>query len=231
MVLSRSLDPMMGNPFNPPVNSGGIFGSRLFAFADKLDSTNRLYWDLLDAEGWAWPGQAKRGEVPLTLAHLRAQGQSALPTGRRQDPQLRDQEGQLWWLAESLGHEVDSDVQKRIGRTSSQDSGVASDADIVVATASLEVGFDDDRVGAVLQHKAPHDAAQFLQRKGRAGRNSATRPWTVVVLSDWGAIAMPGTPTTLSSVLNSLQNHCRLTTSTCSESKPCTACLTGWLGN
>ncbi len=85
-----------------------------------------------------------------------------------------------------LGHEIDGDVQKQVGRTSSQDSGVARDADIVVATASLEVGFDDDRVGAVLQHKAPHDVAQFLQRKGRAGRNAATRPWTVVVLSDWG---------------------------------------------
>ncbi|WP_267618363.1 protein DpdJ [Gordonia bronchialis] len=186
MALSRSLDAMTGNPFNPPIDSEGIVGSRLFAFTDKLDSTNRLYWDLLDAEGWAWPGQVKRGAAPLTLAHLRSHGQSVLPVGRRQDPLLRDQEGQYWWLAESLGHEVDSDVQKRIGRTSSQDSGVASDADIIVATASLEVGFDDDRVGAVLQHKAPHDVAQFLQRKGRAGRNAATRPWTVVVLSDWG---------------------------------------------
>lgn len=186
MVLSRSLDPMTGNPFNPPVDSEGIAGSRLFVFTDKLDSTNRLYWDLLDAEGWAWPTKVKQGDRPLTLAHLRSQGQSALPTGQRQDPLLRDQQGQLWWLAESLGHEIESDVQKRIGRTSSQDSGVTADADIVVATASLEVGFDDDRVGAVLQHKAPHDAAQFLQRKGRAGRNSATRPWTVVVLSDWG---------------------------------------------
>jgi hypothetical protein len=186
MVLSRSLDPMTGNPFNPPVDSEGIAGSRLFAFTDKLDSVNRLYWDLLDAEGWAWPGKVKQGNTPLTLAHLRSQGQSALPPGQRQDPSSRDQQGQLWWLAESLGHEIDSDVQKRIGRTSSQDSGVAADADIVVATASLEVGFDDDRVGAVLQHKAPHDVAQFLQRKGRAGRNSATRPWTVVVLSDWG---------------------------------------------
>lgn len=186
MVLSRSLDPMTGNPFNPAVDSEGIVGSRLFAFTDKLDSTNRLYWDLLDAEGWAWPGQVKQGTAPLTLAHLRSQGQSGLPPGQRQAPSLRDQEGQLWWLAETLGHEIDSDVQKRVGRTSSQDSGVAADADIVVATASLEVGFDDDRVGAVLQHKAPHDVAQFLQRKGRAGRNSATRPWTVVVLSDWG---------------------------------------------
>ena len=186
MLLSRILDPMTGNPLNPPVESAGIFGNRLFAFTDKLDSTNRLYWDLLDAEGWAWPGTVKERTNPLTLAHLRSRDQGRLSPARREIPDLRDPEGQYWWLAEELGHEIDGDVQKRIGRTSSQDSGVAADADVVVATASLEVGFDDDRVGAVVQHKAPHDAAQFLQRKGRAGRNAATRPWTVVVLSDWG---------------------------------------------
>ena len=186
MAISRTLDPMNGNPFNPPVDSGGIFGSRVFAFTDKLDSTNRLFWDLLDAEGWAWPRRPKQGAVPLTLAHLRSRDQGQLSATRREDPALRDPEGQYWWLAEFLGHEIDGDVQKSIDRTSSQDSGVAADADVVVATASLEVGFDDDRVGAVLQHKAPRDAAQFLQRKGRAGRNAATRPWTIVVLSDWG---------------------------------------------
>ena len=186
MVLSRALDPMTGNPFSPPVDSGGVFGRRLFAFTDKLDSTNRLYWDLLDAEGWAWPGQAKRGANPLTLAHLRSGEQGRLAIAQRENPSVRDADGQHWWLAENLGHEIEGDVQKRVGRTSSQDSGVAADADVVVATASLEVGFDDDRVGAVLQHKAPHDAAQFLQRKGRAGRDAKTRPWTVVVLSDWG---------------------------------------------
>jgi hypothetical protein len=186
MVLSRTLDPMTGNPLNPPVDSAGIFGSRLFAFTDKLDSTNRLYWDLLDAEGWAWPGTANRGANPLTLAHLRSRDQGRLSPARKETPELRDPEGQYWWLAEELGHEIDGDVQKRIDRTSSQDIGVAADAEVVVATASLEVGFDDDRVGAVVQHKAPHDAAQFLQRKGRAGRNAATRPWTLVVLSDWG---------------------------------------------
>lgn len=186
MSLSRSLDPMTFNPFRPQIDSDGVAGTRLFAFTDKLDSTNRLYWDLLDAEGWAWPGHLKSNTTPLTLAHLRSETQGRIPAGLRQDPVRRDQDGQTWWLAEYLGHEVDDDVQKRVGRTSSQDSGVAADADIVVATASLEVGFDDDRVGAVLQHKAPHDAAQFLQRKGRAGRNAATRPWTVVVLSDFG---------------------------------------------
>jgi hypothetical protein len=38
----------------------------------------------------------------------------------------------------------------------------------------------------VLQHKAPHSPAAFLQRKGRAGRRQDMRPWTVVVLSDYG---------------------------------------------
>ncbi len=53
----------------------GLVGSRLFAFTDKLDSTNRLYWDLLDAEGWAWPGRPKRRHNPHTLAHLRSPSQ------------------------------------------------------------------------------------------------------------------------------------------------------------
>lgn len=186
MALSRALDPMRGDPFDPPVDSGGVFGNRMFAFADEMDTTNRLYWDLLDAEGWAWPGAVKRGVNPLTLAHLRSGSQARLPLTHRESPIARDQDGQYWWLSEHLGHGLEGDVQKYIGRTSSQDSGVSAEADVVVATASLEVGFDDDRVGAVLQHKAPHDVAQFLQRKGRAGRNATTRPWTVVVLSGWG---------------------------------------------
>lgn len=186
MSLSRSLDVLHGNPFNPPIDSGGLAGTRLFAFTDKLDSTNRLYWDLLDAEGWSWPGRPNTNHKPHTLAHLRSPSQDQLAVGQRQPTDARDKDGQLWWLSELLGHDVDGDVQKKLDRTSSQDSGVATDADIVIATASLEVGFDDDRVGAVLQHKAPHDVAQFLQRKGRAGRNAATRPWTVVVLSNFG---------------------------------------------
>jgi hypothetical protein len=185
MALSRTLDSTADDPFEPPPSSAGIFGSKLFAFTDKLDSTNRLYWDLLHAEGWQWPGRplARR---PLTLAHLRAEDQTRLAPDRRQPASDRDPDGQWWWLPEQLGHGVNADRQLRIGRTSSQDRGVATDAQVIVATATLEVGFDDDRVGAVLQHKAPHDAAQFLQRKGRAGRNLSTRPWTVVVLSDWG---------------------------------------------
>ena len=56
----------------------------------------------------------------------------------------------------------------------------------MVATSSLEVGVDDPNVGAVIQHKSPRNMASFLQRKGRGGRSKYMRPWTSVVLSDYG---------------------------------------------
>lgn len=186
MVLARCLDSTADDPFMPPPSSDGVFGSRLFVFTDKLDSTNRLYWTLLDAEGWAWPDRPNDRHRPLTLAHLRSETQDRLRGDLQERAAERDPDGQWWWLPEHLGQGVSADRSLRIGRTSSQDRGVSADAQVVVATATLEVGFDDDRVGAVVQHKAPHDAAQFLQRKGRAGRKEVTRPWTVVVLSDWG---------------------------------------------
>jgi hypothetical protein len=186
MVLARSLDKIDDDDMLAGIpSSDQVFGSRLFVFTDKLDSTNRLYWDLLNAEGQWRPGRAL-SRRPLTLAHMRSTEQSRARPGVMQAAADRDADGQWWWMPELLGHGVEDDESLAIGRTSSQDRGVAPDAQVVVATATLEVGFDDDRVGAVLQHKAPHDAAQFLQRKGRAGRHPATRPWTVVVLSDWG---------------------------------------------
>ena len=81
-------------------------------------------------------------------------------------------DGQSWDLAERTGHHLDPDLRSgelRVGRTSSQDVGVDPDADLIVATASLEVGFNDLRTGLILQHKAPHDPAAFIQRRGRAG--------------------------------------------------------------
>ena len=73
-----------------------------------------------------------------------------------------------------------------VGRTSSQDTGVHINANVIVATAALEVGYDDEDVGAVLQHKAPRSYASFLQRKGRAGRTRRMRPITVTILSEYG---------------------------------------------
>lgn len=167
MLMRRMLD------ISPGVPSHRAFGSKVFAFTDDLDVTNRLHSQLEDAEGWR-PGGVNR-KPQGSLATLRAAGGP--------DAQLREQAGQVWSFAEQNGtlqHQV------RVARTTSRDSGVDAGADIVVATASLEVGFDDPHVGAVLQHKAPRDAAQFLQRRGRAGRDPIMRPWTVAILSDFG---------------------------------------------
>lgn len=174
MLLRRMLDsPGL-------VGSEGVYGSKLFAFCDNLDLVNRLYRQLLDAEGLNPFNRPKPNG--FVLAGLRL-AEQALLTGETVDWRQRDSDGQYWWFAEWIGCGT---APLSIGRTSSQDSGVLKDADVIVATASLEVGFDDPRVGAVLQHKAPRDEAQFLQRIGRAGRMQTQRPWTVVVLSDFG---------------------------------------------
>lgn len=175
MLLGRSLDPQPANPgqeFHPP--SAGVQGQRAFVFSDDLDVINRLYHDLLSAEaygpryGWKEP-----------LANLR---------GRQQpDPEGRDRLGQTWWMAEEIGHPLQARTGVlRVSRTTAQDRGVDDLSNLIVCSSALEVGFDDDQVGAVLQHKAPQSLASFLQRKGRAGRTRTMRPWTLLVLSDYG---------------------------------------------
>jgi hypothetical protein len=168
MLLRRVLDPSE----DPP--SKGFYGSRVFAFTDDLDVTNRLFHNLLDAEGRDSWGRPLRGRQPL--AALRSHGAA--------DGRERLIVGQSWLLCQEIGHGLE--LPLTIGRSSSQDTGVTPDADVIVATASLEVGFNDLEVGGVIQHKAPRDMASFLQRKGRAGRRRTMRPWTVVVLSDYG---------------------------------------------
>jgi hypothetical protein len=150
----------------------GTSGSRMFAFTDNLDVTNRLYWDLANAEGVRRP----RG----SLAQLRN------PAAADGDLNERDRDGQIWQLPLDLGWALDAADRLRVRRTSSQDAGVDPDSDVIVATSSLELGFDDPEVGSVVQHKAPRDDAAFIQRKGRSGRVREMRPWTIVVLSDYG---------------------------------------------
>jgi hypothetical protein len=128
---------------------------------------------LRDAEAYTIFGKPDPGRD--TLASLRARGP---------DDRARELEGQRWRICEDIGHPLDQRLV--VGRTTSQDAGVTQNANIVVATAALEVGFNDPQVGAVIQHKAPRGMASFLQRKGRAGRDRAMRPLTVTVLSDYG---------------------------------------------
>ena len=168
MLTKRILD----NSISP--KSGGIFGTKSFVFTDDVDVLQRLYYQLLDAEGRYSNGNFNPKKEPLASIRY--------PNGSLQ----RFTGGQSWDMSLKIGHSLDSNDRSDIKRTAAMDSGVDQSADIIVATASLEVGYNDPTVGAVIQHKAPRDNAQFLQRKGRAGRNRKMRPWTVVVLSDYG---------------------------------------------
>ncbi|NYG07745.1 hypothetical protein BJ986_002232 [Phycicoccus badiiscoriae] len=158
--------------------SAGVYGTKAFVFTDDLDVTNRLFSYLLDAEGQRYSfGKPKSIKPPL--ASLRASGSGDLTRQRRA--------GQLWDLPRAIGHKFATIGEGlRVSRTTSQDSGVMADSQLIVATASLEVGFDDPDVGVVIQHKAPRGVAAFLQRRGRAGRKRTMRPYTAVVLSDYG---------------------------------------------
>ena len=168
-LLTRLLDgPGNSTP------SREIFGSRVFAFTDDLDATNRIYDFLRDAEARDIFGNPDGGRIPL--AGLRRASQD--------NRELQMRAGQEWEHLEALGRNLSQRLS--IGRTSSQDRGVDSDADIIVATSALEVGFNDPTVGAVIQHKSPYQYSTFVQRKGRAGRIPAMRPWTITVLSDFG---------------------------------------------
>ena len=172
MLQTRLLTPPhVAYPARDSIAGRAIYLRKVFGFTDQLDSLNRWLPDLTDAE---WRRLAQYREPPAKS------GQSVPPATER--AMLAD--GQIWALPDSLGYDLQQSL--RVSRCSSQDPGADTTSDIIVATASLEVGYDDPDVGAVIHHKAPRSMASYLQRKGRAGRTRGSRPTTMVVLSDWG---------------------------------------------
>lgn len=166
MLLGRILD-LPKERTNGAV-SRGAYGQRLFTFTDTLDVLNRWFHIEQDAES------------KKVLSKYRAKP----PKAGNDELRRRNDAGQWWWACERIGHDLATPLSLDI--TSSQYRGVHASADLVVATSSLEVGFNDPTVGAVIQHKAPRSLASFLQRKGRAGRTRQMRPWMVVVTSAYG---------------------------------------------
>lgn len=156
MLLGRILDPLSSQVSNQ------LYPSKVFAFSDNLDVINRWYRIQDDAESKRL--SRYRGLQNLSEAQYLA--------------------GQDWRLPRLLGHDLDQSM--RLERTTSLDRGVDPSATLVVASSTLEVGFNDRQVGAVIQHKSPRGMASFLQRKGRAGRLTVTRPWTLVITSAYG---------------------------------------------
>jgi hypothetical protein len=178
MLLSRLLTPLGAPPSGAtdPLAPEAYFARKVFGFTDNLDGVNRWLSDLVDAE------QNRR----LARLRLHPAHRVPLPTPLPAQAVLRamDEAGQIWELPRRLGHDLTRPAP--VGRCSSQTPRLNTGDVITVATSKLEVGYDDPEVGGVIQHKSPSSLASFVQRKGRAGRRRGTRPWTVVVLSDFG---------------------------------------------
>ena len=88
-------------------------------------------------------------------------------------------EGECWFAMQTVGRAA----ALRLAVQTSRRQADLSTADFVVASSSLEVGYDDPRVRAVVQYQAPSSPASFTQRKGRAGRPSHSRCYVLTVLS------------------------------------------------
>lgn len=169
MLVSRLLAPPQSPDAGPDgLHGNAFFGRKTFGFTDNLDTLNRWLADMSHAER-------------QHLARLRMERQALAPVERAR----LYQDGQLWDMCREIGHNLDASL--RVSGCSSQRPGFNSNSDLVIATSSLEVGFDDPEVGAIVHHKRPSSMASFVQRKGRAGRRPHVRPWTVVVLSDYAA--------------------------------------------
>lgn len=172
MLQSRLLTPAhLSYPPSEGLAGWSLYLRKVFGFTDQLDSLNRWLPDLDDAE---WN----------RLAQYRLPPDKSGQTVSQATERAMLADGQIWSLPDTLGYDLRQSA--RVSRCSSQDPGADTSSDIIVATASLEVGYDDPDVGAIIHHKAPRSIASFLQRKGRAGRTRGSRPTTLVVLSDWG---------------------------------------------
>jgi ATP-dependent helicase YprA (DUF1998 family) len=55
-------------------------------------------------------------------------------------------------------------------------------SDLIPSSPSLEVGYDDDAIQLVYQHKAPRSAASFIQRRGRTGPHPNDSPIIITLL-------------------------------------------------
>jgi|TARA_B100000315_G_C14592669_1_gene596789 hypothetical protein len=101
------------------------------------------------------------------------------------------QQGECWW---SMGTSPDEFlrpmqvVSKISGFTKSPQNFPRDQQldqwDCMIATSTLEVGFDHSELIATAQFKAPTNPASFQQRKGRGGRGVEDIPLTLMVLGN-----------------------------------------------
>lgn len=185
-VTIQSLMVLMHNMRKRKLPSGPKY--RGLVFVESIDRLKRLHPDYINAEEERalWQYRIPRVE----------NADPAVP----QDPPPRDldgfHDGEVWYfdaqdpLQFSRRRQVKGAPPAAIEVASVPvfsgsplKDGSLADADLLFATTSLEVGFDDPALQLVFQHRAPRNPASFLQKKGRAGRSPGDRSIMALTLS------------------------------------------------
>lgn len=172
--------------------TGNEGGYRSLVFLDSIDKIRRLHGAYQDAE--------EGKQLAAYRSRLYDDGSDGEPRAECcRDPVGCDcfREGECWYFAATDDRQWAVSGPARPGQPLavagvpifSGTRGRAEDfikvSDIVFATSSLEVGYDDPDITLVYQHYAPRNLASFVQRKGRGGRTIDDRSTTAVTLSPY----------------------------------------------
>lgn len=155
-------------------------GERIIAFVDSIDHTQRMRKKITNAEHdrQLWKFRVRPDEIHYD-------GDDCKQTS----PQLCRvfHVGECWRGGHSTlcWHDIPR-LRTRpleIEAISSVHAGDFMQGDVIIATPTLEVGVDDDRIAATVHYQAPISGVHgFIQRRGRAGRGMSADAVTVMVL-------------------------------------------------
>lgn len=162
-------------------DSGGPENQLQVTFIDSLDSSERIKDQVSDAESEGlW-------KFRTLVSDIKFDGEACPETT---PACCKIYAAGECWRGLVAGADCTADAEGlrdwnlRTQLISSQSSGKLELADAAVATPTLEVGVDDQRIRAIVQYGAPRSVASYTQRRGRAGRAGKDISYTVMVLGD-----------------------------------------------
>lgn len=192
---STTIQSLMSLAHGMRRRTGSQGGFRSLVFLDSIDKVRRLHSAYDDAEGYKKLAALRTRDYPDDP--LTGTGQTKC-CGQPHGCDVFAQ-GECWWFAANDLAQRTASGRRRPGAplsvaeqpvfsgTSGRVEAMIKRSDIVFATSSLEVGYDDPDISLVYQHYAPSNLASFIQRKGRGGRGVDDRPITGVTLSPYSS--------------------------------------------
>ncbi len=152
---------------------------RALVFTDSLDMAGRLTAQIKDAEG------NRRLWEFRTLPPLCFQNLTCPRTSPSNCPIYLAGE---CWRGILSGQDCFQHISTlretplRVLQVSSKQQNDYRDGDIVIATPTLEVGVDDERIKSTIHYLPPRTVFSFIQKRGRAGRAAGETAYTLMVL-------------------------------------------------